>query len=156
MLGRDEMTTKDLATRLGDVAPATLYRHVGALVEGQVLEVVNERRVRGSVERTLRLRLERTSVDTDDPMFDDEALRAGFLSYLASLAAMFDSYLEAPHGAPKDDLVSFRQLAVMATDDEWLTVLTSIRAAVEPFTTRTTTPSGARRRVLATVSVPVD
>ncbi len=156
MMGRTELTTKDLAARLPDVAPATLYRHVGTLVDGGVLEVVSERRVRGSTERSLRLREERASVDPDALAHDDDALRAGFLAYLASLAAMLDDYLAAPHGSLQDDLVSFRQLAVQATDEEWLGVLHGIRAAIEPLATRADAPEGARRRVLATVSLPVD
>lgn len=156
MMGRAELTTKDLAARLPDIAPATLYRHVGTLVDGGVLDVVSERRVRGSTERSLRLREERASVDPDSLAHDDDALRAGFLAYLASLAAMLDDYVAAPHGSLHDDLVSFRQLAVHATDDEWLQVLHGIRAAVEPLATRTSAPEGARRRVLATVSLPVD
>ncbi|UTT62151.1 helix-turn-helix domain-containing protein [Microcella humidisoli] len=156
MMGRTELTTKDLAARLPDVAPATLYRHVGTLVDGGVLEVVSERRVRGSTERSLRLREERASVDPEALAHDDDALRAGFLAYLASLAAMLDDYLAAPHGSLQDDLVSFRQLAVQATDEEWLAVLHGIRAAIEPLATRADAPEGARRRVLATVSLPVD
>ncbi len=156
MMGHAELTTKELAARLTDVAPATLYRHVGTLVEGGVLEVVSERRVRGSTERSLRLREERASVDPDTLEHDDDALRAGFLAYLASLAAMFDDYVAAPHGSLHDDLVSFRQLAVHATDEEWLGVLQGIRGAIEPLAARAAHPDGARRRVLATVSLPVD
>jgi DNA-binding transcriptional ArsR family regulator len=156
MMGRTELTTKDLASRLPDIAPATLYRHVGTLVDGGVLEVVSERRVRGSTERSLRLREERASVDPGALELDDDALRAGFLAYLASLASMFDDYIAAPHGTLHDDLVSFRQLAVQATDEEWVSVLQRIRAAIEPLATRSTAPAGARRRMLATVSLPVD
>lgn len=156
MMGRAELTTKDLATRMPDVAPATLYRHVGTLVDGGVLEVVSERRVRGSTERSLRLREERASVDPETLANDDDALRAGFLAYLASLAAALDDYVAAPHGSLLDDLVSFRQLAVHATDEEWLGVLHGIRAAVEPLATRADAPVDARRRMLATVSLPVD
>ena len=156
MLGRAELTTKDLAARMPDVAPATLYRHVGTLVDAGVLAVVGERRVRGSTERSLRLREERASVDPESLANDDDALRAGFLAYLASLAAMFDDYVAAPHGSLHDDLVGFRQLAVYATDDEWRQVLHSIRSAVEPLAMRAAAPDGARRRVLATVSLPVD
>jgi DNA-binding transcriptional ArsR family regulator len=154
MLGRGELTTKSLAEKLPDVAPATLYRQVGALVDAGVLEVVSERRVRGSVERSLRVRTEATSVDAAD--LDDVTLRAGFLAYLASLASAFDDYLDGPRGELEADLVGFRQTAVVATDDEWRSALDAIRAAVMPLATRSTAPPEARRRILATVTVPVD
>lgn len=156
MLGRGELTTKSLAEKLPDVAPATLYRQVSVLVDGGVLDVVSERRVRGSVERSLRVRSEATSVNPGDPDLDDVALRAGFLAYLASLASAFDAYLDGPRGDLEADLVGFRQTAVIATDDEWRSALEAIRGAVLPLATRSTTPPEARRRILATVTLPVD
>lgn len=156
MLGRDELTTRELAAKLTDVAAATLYRHVAALVDGGVLEVVAERRVRGTVERSLRVRTEVASVDPDDLALDDLTLRAGFLAYLASLASAFDTYLTAPRGTLEADLVGFRQNAVIATDEEWNSVLATVRAAVTPLATRASVPVEARRRLFATVSLPVD
>lgn len=157
MLGRTQMTTRELAERLGDVAPATLYRHVAALVDGGVIEVVSETRVRGASERTLRLNLARTSVDPDDEgLGDDERVRAGFLAYLASLASAFDDYLAAPRSTLEADLVGFRQVAVFATDDEWRDVAATIRDALLPLIERSEHPESARRRILGTVSLPVD
>ncbi|WP_169078645.1 hypothetical protein [Microcella alkalica] len=43
-----------------------------------------------------------------------------------------------------------------ATDDEWREVAAAIRAAIAPLAERTAHPDGARRRVLGTVSLPVD
>lgn len=157
MLGRTQMTTRELAERLGDVAPATLYRHVAALVEGGVIEVASETRVRGASERSLRLNLSRTSVDPDDEgLDDDERVRAGFLAYLASLASAFDDYLAAPRSTLEADLVGFRQVAVLATDEEWREVAATIRDALLPLIDRSEAPDGARRRILGTVSLPVD
>lgn len=156
MLGRDALTTRELGERLPEIAPATLYRHVGTLVDAEVLTVVAERKVRGTVERTLRLREERTSVDADELELDVEALRGGFLAYLASLAGAFDGYLDGPRTTLAADLVGFRQVAVHATDDEWRTALTAMREAVAPLLQREQAPPEARRRILATVSLPVD
>src|SRR3712207_1545009 len=55
LLGGRALTTGELHTELPDVPAATLYRHVGVLADAGVLEVVAERRVRGSTERTYRL-----------------------------------------------------------------------------------------------------
>lgn len=157
MLGHAQTTTRELADRLGDVAPATLYRHVAALVDGGVLEVAAETRVRGATERSLRLDVSRTSVDPDDDgLVDAGRARAGFLAYLASLASAFDDYLAAPRSTLEADLVGFRQVAVFATDEEWREVAATIRDALLPLTERAERPDGARRRILGTVSLPVD
>ncbi|WP_199486796.1 helix-turn-helix domain-containing protein [Actinomadura logoneensis] len=49
------LTTSRLAELIPDVSKATVYRHVDALAAGRVLEVADERRVRGAVERRYRL-----------------------------------------------------------------------------------------------------
>jgi Fe2+ or Zn2+ uptake regulation protein len=51
-LGDRKLTTADLRAELPDISAASLYRHIAFLVEGGVLEVVAERRVRGAVEQT--------------------------------------------------------------------------------------------------------
>ncbi len=45
----DPMTTGQLRERLPDIPPATMYRHIAVLVDAGVLEVGDERRVRGTV-----------------------------------------------------------------------------------------------------------
>lgn len=156
LLGRDALTTRELGERLPEIAPATLYRHVAALVDAEVLTIVAERKVRGTIERTLRLRDERVSVDPDDPALDSDALRGGFLAYLASLAAAFDGYLGGSRSTLEADMVGFRQVAVHATDDEWRVALEGVRAALSPLLQRSEPPTGARRRLFATVTLPVD
>src|SRR5690349_22882360 len=56
LLGDRSRTTSELRDDLPDIPPATLYRHVALLADAGVLEVVDERRVRGAVERTYHLR----------------------------------------------------------------------------------------------------
>ena len=60
------LTTGRLGELLPDVATATLYRQVATLAEAGVLEVVEERRVRGAAERTYRLRTQAASVGPED------------------------------------------------------------------------------------------
>src|SRR5690349_5071480 len=51
-----QLTASALGAALPEVPQATLYRHLKALVEGEVLEIVAERPVRGAVERVYALR----------------------------------------------------------------------------------------------------
>ena len=66
LLGDRELTTAQLQGELPDVPAATLYRQVAALLNGGALEVTNERRVRGTYERTYRLRPENTHIGPED------------------------------------------------------------------------------------------
>src|SRR5262245_3622859 len=92
-------TTSDLCARLPDVSKASGYRHVGLLVEGGVLEVAGEERVRGAVERRYRLRRERAAIDAAAAASMSLAdHRRGFAAAVAGLVAEFNAYLdrEAP------------------------------------------------------------
>ena len=55
------VTTKQVADRMGEKAPR-LYRHVDALVEEGLLELVEERPKRGTIERYYKTVAERFEV----------------------------------------------------------------------------------------------
>lgn len=94
-LGGRSMTTAELRTALPDVKQATLYRHISALLEAEVLTVVEERQVRGTIERTLALGERMAHVDQRELQEMDQAqLRAGFMNFLSSLSSDFDDLLE--------------------------------------------------------------
>ena len=65
MSGGRTRTTSELCARLPDVPKTTVYRHVGLLAEGGMLEVAEEQRVHGAVERHYRLRRDRAVIDAD-------------------------------------------------------------------------------------------
>ena len=55
-------TTRDVASQLGENLPR-LYRHVDALLDAGLIEIVAERQKRGTVERTFRAIAQRYEVD---------------------------------------------------------------------------------------------
>jgi DNA-binding transcriptional ArsR family regulator len=58
------VTTKQVADRMGEKAPR-LYRHVDALVEEGLLELIEEKPKRGTIERYYRTVADRFEVDPD-------------------------------------------------------------------------------------------
>jgi DNA-binding HxlR family transcriptional regulator len=153
-LGDRRLTTAQLRTALPDVSPATLYRQVGALVDAGVLEVTAQRKVRGAVERTLRLRAERASVPEDElAAMSVEDHRAAFTAFIAGLLADFDRYLAG--GAPDmaRDLAGYRQAGFYATDEELRGAVAAIQAAVLPLIQAGPGP-GRTRRLLTTMLLP--
>jgi hypothetical protein len=51
-----QLTTKQLLAAIPEIPQATLYRHIGALIQGGVLEIVDLRKIRGVEERVLRMK----------------------------------------------------------------------------------------------------
>ncbi len=153
-LGQQQLTTADLRVVLTDVPPATLYRQVGALAAAGVLEVTTERKVRGAVERTFRLRAERAAVAEQElASMSVEEHRAAFTAFVAGLLADFDRYLDRERVDPLADLVSFRQVARWSTESETRELLAELRAVIAARTA--VGPDGGRtRRLLSTVLLP--
>lgn len=89
-LGNRVLTTQQLADLLPDVAQTTLYRHINLLLDGGILAIVRESKVRGTVERELRLvqgagRIDMQTVASLTP----EAREQMFTTFVATLLADF-------------------------------------------------------------------
>ena len=153
-LGRDRLTTSDLRQHLGDVPAATLYRQVNVLLDGGVLEVLDERKVRGAVERTLVLRASRAHVDGEAAasMSADEHRRA-FLTFTASLLGDFERYLTGGGVDLARDLAGYTQVGMHLTDEEMHAFLAELQSVVLPRLQNEPAP-GRRRRVLTTIVLP--
>src|SRR6266536_5415616 len=118
-LGDRALTTTELRAELPDLPAASLYRHVARLVEGGVLAVVAERRVRGAVERTYVLRTAAANISLDEvaQMTPDEH-RQAFLAFVAGLIGDFDRYLARGDIDLLRDGVSYRMAGMWLDDVE--------------------------------------
>jgi AcrR family transcriptional regulator len=125
------LTTSDLCARMPDVSKATVYRQVALLVEGRLLEVDGEQRVRGAVERRYRLHQARAAMDADAiaaMTLDDH--RRGFTALTASLLAEFNLYLDRDGADPVADAVSYWQASLWLSNDERAELMEEVRAAI--------------------------
>jgi DNA-binding transcriptional ArsR family regulator len=133
MRGGRTLTTSQLCARMPDVSNATMYRHVGLLADGGVLEVEGEQRVRGAVERRYRLRQERAVIDADMvASLSLEDHRRGFAAAMAALLAEFNAYLDRDHADPVADSVGYRQHALWLSQDELTEMISELRSAIVP------------------------
>lgn len=155
LLGGRELTTAQLAAELADVPAAGLYRHISLLLDAEVLRVVAERRVRGAVERTFALRLERARIEPEDfaRLSRDEHLQA-FATFSAGLLAAYERYLNS--GAPDlvRDGVSYTMNALWLTDQEYAGLLADVARVAAPRAELRPGP-GRRRRLVASAFIPM-
>jgi DNA-binding transcriptional ArsR family regulator len=149
----DPLTTAQLRERIPDVAPATMYRQIAVLTEAGVLEVAEERRVRGTTERSYRVRKEEAVVDPEAraAMSREDHLRS-YTTFAASLLGDFDRYLAHEDADPHVDGVVYRQAAVWLTEEEFAVMVEEIeKAVVSRFDN---VREGRVRRVVSLVVVP--
>lgn len=154
MRGGRTNTTAQLCGLLPDVSKAMVYRHVDLLAGGGVLEVAEERRVRGAVERHYRLRPERASIDPDTAAsLSTEDHRRGFAIAVAALVAEFNAYLDRENADPATDPVGYRQHAVWLSRDELIALNTELRDAILPRLANSPGP-GRTRYLLSPILFP--
>jgi DNA-binding transcriptional ArsR family regulator len=154
-LGGRELTTAQLAAELADVSAAQLYRHISLLLDAEVLTVVGERRVRGAVERTFALRLERTRIEPDDlaRLTRDEHLQA-FATFSAGLLAAYERYLNSGEPDLVRDGVSYSMNALWLSGQEYADLLADVARIIAPRAEFRPGP-GRRRRLAASAFIPM-
>ena len=152
-LGDRKLTTADLRAEVPDVPPTSLYRHLGHLIDAGVLDVVSERRVRGTVERTYVLPAA-PSVSSDDlATWTPDDHRRAFYGYVAALLADFDRYLDQDHIDLRRDGAVYRMAGMWMTDEELNELTLGFLSLLQSYLANPATPD-RRRRILRTIVLP--
>lgn len=149
-------TTTELSASLPDVPRTSVYRHVGLLAEAGLLEVADEQRVRGIVERHYRLRRDRARIEEEagaSMSLDDH--RRGFAAGMAVLLAEFNAYLDRPGADPFADSVGYRQGMFWLSPGELAEMITELR---QVFAARADNGPAPDRRphLMSTIFFPSD
>ena len=153
-LGTPSLTTGQLRERMPDVPTATLYRQVATLVQGGLLEIIDERQVRGATERTYALRAENASVTPAEAgRMPPEEHRRMFMTFVAGLLGDFDRYLAREDVDFGRDLAGYRQTVLNLSDEEQLDLVRELGEVLAPRLALPEGP-GRRRRIFTTVLVP--
>lgn len=151
-LGGRSLTTAQLRDALPDVTQATLYRHVAALLEAGMLTVVEERRVRGAVERTLALGEQMAHVDQEGLRAMSRAqLRAAFLAFLGDVAADFDRVVDS-HDEQLREFLGFGRGPIHVDAEDLAAIQAGFSELLAPY--QQDRGDGKRRVSLATILLP--
>lgn len=156
LAGGGPATAREIAERVPDVPPATLYRHVNTLLAGGVLAVAGERKVRGATERRFELHTGAASLGPADlaAASGEDHLR-WFASYLAGLLGAFGRYVDRGTPDLARDGVGYREVVLQLSDEELARMAAALNAALLPFATQPPA-EGRTPRLFATVLVPVE
>lgn len=108
-------TPKEIQESLNDIPTASLYRHIRALYEGGCLDVTEEKKVRGTVEKTYTL-VKQPLGDTPDP----KDLPSMFELPLMSLIMSFQRYFKRENADAMKDMLSLSTSTLMLSDEEFI------------------------------------
>jgi hypothetical protein len=147
-------TVRELGAALPDVPQTTLYRQVGVLVDGGVLEVVDQRPTDGPDERVYGIvdgagRVPPAEVDRLPPA---DHMRY-FSAYVASLVDALSRYVHSQDARPSADGLAYHRVTVHLSDAERAEFAERIGRLVAEALAVPPDPS-RRRYHLASVVVP--
>lgn len=120
-------TVSQIKEELCDIPSASLYRHIKILCEGGCLEIVGEKQIRGTVERTYALK---QKLFEDD---DHKSVEHIIQSMLMSLMLSFSEYFAEESVDPVKDMISLSTSTLLLSDEEFMSVLTKIGEAITPY-----------------------
>lgn len=140
-------TVKDVRKALSDVPSASLYRHVKILADSSILMVVDENRIRGTVESVYQL-------NKDAMTTEDESGNAVQMSLL-SISASFAKYFAGGDANPKRDMLLFTNCTLVLTDEEFSGFLSEINEVAVKYMKKEAV-EGSKTRRITLISAPSD
>ncbi len=154
-LASEPKAAQQLAEELRDVPQATLYRHINKLADADVLEVVEERPVRGTVEKVYALRAGAASLSEEEARNLSKAdLLRLFIGFLSTLMDDFTRYLgHSPIIDLAWDGAGFRKIPLNLSDEEFYELNARMNAVFENYVNLTPAP-GRTRRLFSTIILP--
>lgn len=148
VLASGPRTARQLDDALTNIPQTSLYRHLGRLVEAGLLDVIAERPVRGSVERTYAIAA--GALPPGAPDANAEELLRDFLSVIAAQLGSVSRYLEQDAPDLAADGVSWSAVPAWLSDDE----LAELREVVAEMISRPAA-AGRRLRLIGLSTLPV-
>lgn len=150
-----QLTTQQLAAVLPDIAQATLYRHLNQLVEGGILVVVEERPVRGTIEKVFAIPAPvSVSLTREDlEQFTRADLVRYFTGFMMLQSAHFELYLQQEEIDIANDGVRFYQLPLYLSCEEYQQIFAEIQGILLKYMENRPAP-GRRRRIASTCFIP--
>ncbi len=154
LLEGKEMTAGEMAEKLQDIPQASLYRHINALLKEEILTVVSENRIRGTLEKVFSLSatLESTTAKEVEEASREDHFNY-FFSFVMGLLGEYEEYLQGETINLREDGVSFRQCSVHLSDEEFMAFMKDMG---EKLTTAMKNEPGENRRLrtIANVVIP--
>src|SRR5690625_1873025 len=93
LMNGERLTARQMSAKLPDVSVPTLYRHLNTMVEVQVIEVVEENQIRGTLEKVYALPNQNVFSQQDLKDATPEDHMDYFLTFMTSLLSQFNEYI---------------------------------------------------------------
>jgi DNA-binding transcriptional ArsR family regulator len=151
------MAAKEIAEALPDIPQTTLYRHINALVEGGLLKIVDEKPIRGTIERIYALPAPPSLAPEDLHGMTRQEGEQVFTMFLSTLMNDAQQYLNGkPVGAainPIEDGVQITKVQLFLDDEEMQRMSSKFMELILEAT-KNQPAAGRLKRILSIVVLP--
>jgi DNA-binding PadR family transcriptional regulator len=153
-IGGKKRNVQELLEANPDIAQATMYRHLKTLVKAEILEVVEENKIRGTTEKIYALSqagAKKTNEELKQSPKEDHM--RFFFMFMTQLLGDFENYLSQENIDLEKDGVGFRQAVFHLSDQEFMELFRNIgelfmkAAQNEPSSDR-------KKRKISTIIMP--
>ena len=135
-------TTSEIIDSLPAVSKASIYNHIRLLEQNQIIEVVQENRIRGTIEKIYSLKKVAKNNDFN-----------AILTFLLSLLSDFQKYYEKEPDPTKDMLFAGRDYLLL-TDAEYQQFIQEHEKLCQKYFGKSSL--GAKLRNISIISAPVN
>lgn len=150
-----QLTTGQIAEMLPDVPLPSLYLHVRQLLEGEILTVVDEVRVKGALTRVYAINPGKTRLTIED-LPEDRIAAAQFQGlnvFLNTLSSHVRTHLETQDYDPKRNPLHIHSEPLYLKPDDFHTFMTGLMDYLKPWR-ETPTDDEAQRILFASLILP--
>lgn len=146
-----EATAGILSEHISDVPRTTLYRHINILEKNELLTVISEKKIRGSLEKTYALNIEAYSKENTV----ENATRNAF-GFLMKIYADFDRYFADNQDQPMSEIdhIFLGNVSLMLSDEEFKLFMSELNQVLVKYVSNV--QDGSRKqRSISIISSPV-
>ena len=145
----ENITASKLCEKISDVPRTTLYRHINILLDCNLLTVVYEKKIRGSLERTLALNVAEIKKHNTIENASQNAL-----SFLMGKYSALHSYFTGENPDPGKDKIFLNNTVMMMDDGEFDQFLSELRDLLIKYSYEN--KAGRRPRDISIISSPAE
>lgn len=149
-----KITAKELSKKYSDIPTATLYRYLKHMTADNILKVVEETPVRGTLERTYSLAVDLSAGMQNMLVINNgEAYMQLFMQYVFGFIKQFGDYCKRDDIDLLADKSGFSLAPIYATDDELTAAILAYSKIITPLH-QNTAADGRKLRTLGLIISP--
>ena len=146
---KQSITATELCEKISDVPRTTMYRHISILLDNNILSVISEKKIRGSLERTLALNIGEISKNNTLENASQFAL-----SFLMNKYVRFHNYFSGENPDPGKDKIFLNNTVMMMDDNEFDQFLLELRGLLIKYNFQVS--KGRKARDISVISTPTE